>query len=67
MTPKSERKPRRKGIVTKYMLDDPSMGFDEITFGVNRSYRRTGGLRKTMSETRLPFDLVWEMVGETGP
>ena len=30
---------------------------------VNASYRRTGDIRLTMSETELTFDVVWEMVG----
>ena len=30
---------------------------------VNASYAETGDIRETMRELRLPFDVVWEMVG----
>jgi hypothetical protein len=38
-------------------------GYDEIARQVNASYARTQDIRQTMRETRLPFDVVWEMVG----
>ncbi len=40
-----------------------SGGYDEIARQVNKSYAETGDIRQTMRETRLPFDVVWEMVG----
>ena len=40
-----------------------SGGYDEIARQVNKSYAETGDIRETMRETRLPFDVVWEMVG----
>ena len=38
-------------------------GYDETAKRVNAAYRRTGDIHQTMRETRLPFDVVWEMVG----
>ena len=38
-------------------------GYDAISKRVNASYAETGDIRETMRETRLPFDVVWEMVG----
>ena len=38
-------------------------GYDETAKLVNKSYAETGDIRQTMRETRLPFDVVWEMVG----
>ena len=40
-----------------------SGGYDETAKLVNKSYAETGDIRQTMRETRLPFDVVWEMVG----
>ena len=40
-----------------------SGGYDEIARQVNKSYAETGDIHETMRETRLPFDVVWEMVG----
>jgi hypothetical protein len=40
-----------------------SVGYDETAKLVNKSYAETGDIRQTMRETRLPFDVVWEMVG----
>jgi hypothetical protein len=40
-----------------------SGGYDETANRVNASYARTQDIHRTMRETRLPFDLVWEMVG----
>jgi len=40
-----------------------SAGYDETARLVNKSYAETGDIRQTMRETRLPFDVVWEMVG----
>jgi len=33
---------------------------------VNAAYRRTGDILQRMRQTRLPFDIVWTMVEETG-
>ena len=38
-------------------------GYDAMSKRVNESYAETGDIHQTMRETRLPFDLVWEMVG----
>ena len=38
-----------------------SGGYDETAKLVNKSYAETGDIRETMRETRLPFDVVWEM------
>ena len=38
-------------------------GYDAISKRVNASYAETGDIRETMRETRLPLDVVWEMVG----
>ena len=38
-------------------------GYDAISKRVNASYAETGDIRETMRELRLPFDVVWEMVG----
>ena len=40
-----------------------SGGYDAISKRVNASYAETGDIRETMREMRLPFDVVWEMVG----
>ena len=40
-----------------------SGGYDAISKRVNASYADTQDIRETMRETRLPFDVVWEMVG----
>ena len=40
-----------------------SGGYDAISKQVNASYAETGNIHQTMRETRLPFDVVWEMVG----
>jgi len=40
-----------------------SGGYDEISKRVNEFYAETQDIRQTMRETRLPFDVVWEMVG----
>ena len=37
--------------------------YDETAKLVNKSYAETGDIRQTVRETRLPFDVVWEMVG----
>ena len=37
-------------------------GYDAISKRVNESYAETQDIRQTMRETRLPFDVVWEMV-----
>jgi hypothetical protein len=37
-------------------------GYDEIARQVNKSYAETGDIHQTMRETRLPFDVVSEMV-----
>jgi hypothetical protein len=38
-------------------------GYDAISMRVNEFYAETQDIRQTMCETRLPFDVVWEMVG----
>ena len=38
-------------------------GYDAISKRVNATYADTGDIRETMRETRLPLDVVWEMVG----
>jgi len=38
-------------------------GYDAISKRVNATYAETGDIRETMRELRLPFDVVWEMVG----
>ena len=38
-------------------------GYDTTAKLVNASYAETGDIRETMRELRLPFDVVWEMVG----
>ena len=38
-------------------------GYDETAKLVNKSFAETGDIHQTMRETRLPFDVVWEMVG----
>ena len=40
-----------------------SGGYDETAKLVNASYAETGNIHQTMRETRLPFDVVWEMTG----
>jgi hypothetical protein len=40
-----------------------SGGYDATAKLVNASYAETGDIRETMRELRLPFDVVWEMVG----
>ena len=37
--------------------------YDETAKRVNASYAETGNIRLTMRETRLPFSVVWEMLG----
>ena len=38
-------------------------GYDALSKRVNASYAETQDIRETMRETRLPFGVVWEMVG----
>ena len=40
-----------------------SGGYDTTAKLVNATYAETRDIRETMRETRLPFDVVWEMVG----
>ena len=40
-----------------------SDGYDAISKRVNASSAETGDIQETMRETRLPFDVVWEMGG----
>ena len=63
MTQKSDRKRIRKELVATYRRSNPTEGYDGMSKRVNASYRRTGDIRLTMSETELTFDVVWEMVG----
>ena len=39
------------------------MNYNELSEIVNKSYRETGDVRKTVKETGVPFNEVWEMVG----
>jgi hypothetical protein len=63
MSAKSERKKIRKEQVTTYYRSNPPEGYAEISKRVNKSYAETEDIHQTMRETRLPFDVVWEMVG----
>jgi hypothetical protein len=40
-----------------------SGGYDTTAKLVNASYAETEDIHQTMRETRLPFAVVWEMVG----
>lgn len=60
---KSEKKRIRRELVTKYVKENPTEGYDGMSVLVNASYRRTGDVRLTMKDTGLPFDIVWDMVG----
>ena len=40
-----------------------NMTYDELSKIVNESYERTSDIRETMRETKLSFDLVWDMTG----
>ena len=44
-------------------MTQTTTGYDETAKLVNKSYAETGDIRQTMRETRLPFDVAWEMVG----
>ena len=46
----------------KIGVTQTTAGYDEIAKLVNMSYAETGDIHQTMRETRLPFDVVWEMV-----
>ena len=50
-----------KGDYSTMKLSDKS--YDELSKIVNESYKKTQDIRKTMKETGLSFDLVWEMTG----
>ena len=63
MSAKSERKKIRKELVATYCRSNPPEGYDATAKRVNRSYAKTEDIHQTMRETRLPFDVVWEMVG----
>ena len=39
------------------------MTYDELSKTVNESYAKTNDIRKTVKETGVPFDLVWDMTG----
>ena len=39
------------------------MSYDEMSKVVNESYAKTNDIRKTVKETGVPFDLVWDMTG----
>ena len=39
------------------------MSYDELSKVVNESYAKTNNIRKTVKETGIPFDLVWDMTG----
>ena len=63
MSAKSERKKIRKELVATYYRSNPPEGYDETAKRVNKSYAKTEDIHETMRETRLPFSVVWEMVG----
>ena len=44
-------------------MTQTTAGYDETAELVNKSYAETADIHQTMRETRLPFDVVWEMVG----
>ena len=48
---------------SKIGVTQTTAGYDETAELVNKSYAETGDIHQTMRETRLPFDVVWEMVG----
>ena len=37
------------------------MTYNELSEIVNNSYRETGDIRKTVKETGVPFNEVWDM------
>ena len=39
------------------------MTYDELSAIVNKSYRETGDIRKTVKETGVSFNEVWDMTG----
>ena len=39
------------------------MSYDELSKVVNESCAKTKNVRKTVKETGIPFDLVWDMTG----
>ena len=39
------------------------MSYDELSKVVNESYAKTKDVRKTVKETGIPFDLVWDCLG----
>ena len=39
------------------------MNYKELSEIVNKSYRETGDIRKTVKETGVSFDEVWDMTG----
>ena len=45
------------------MLNINRMSYDEMSKVVNESYAKTKDVRKTVKETGIPFDLVWDMTG----
>ena len=45
------------------MLNINRMSYDELSKVVNESYAKTNNIRKTVKETGIPFDLVWDMTG----
>ena len=63
MSAKSERKKIRKEMVATYCRSNPPEGYAAISKRVNKSYAKTEDIHQTMRETRLPFPVVWEMVG----
>ena len=39
------------------------MSYDALSKVVNESYAKTNNIRKTVKETGIPFDLVFDMTG----
>ena len=48
-----------KGLSKPYR----NLSYDELSKIVNESYANTNDIRKTVKETGIPFDLVWDMAG----
>ena len=40
-----------------------NLSYEELSKIVNESYAKTNDIRKTVKETGIPFDLVWDMTG----
>ena len=63
MTRKSERKRARKELAAAYRKNNPEETYAAMAARTNESYRKTKDIRKTMTETGLSFDEVYEALG----